>query len=92
MRIKMLEMENKVQEIDDMRIKMIEMENKVQKLELKVGGFPDAIEVSSEAGTLEHLSTRLGKYDFENVILGRPVYRKADTEYRIFRISTMSYS
>ena len=87
MRIKMLEMENKVQEMDDMRIKMFEME-----LELKVGGFPDAIEVSSEAGTLEHLSTRLGKYDFENVILGRPVYRKADTEYRIFRISTMSYS
>ena len=84
----MFEMEFKVKEIDDMRIKMIEMENKLQKLELKVGGFPDAI----EAGTLEHLSTRLCKYDFEDVILGRPVYRKADTEYRIFRISTMSYS
>ena len=80
------------QELDDMRIKMLEMENKVKKLELKVCGFPDAIEVSSEARAAEVWSTRLGKCDLEDVIQGGPVYRKADTEYRIFSTSTMSYS
>ena len=65
-----------------MRIKMLEMENKV---------FPDAIKVSSEARAAEVWSTRLGKCDLEDVIQGGPVYRKADTEYRIFSTSTMSY-
>ena len=75
-----------------MRIKMLEMENKVKKLELKVCGFPDAIEVSSEGRAAEDWSTHVGKYDLEAVIQGRPIYRKADTEYRIFSTSTMSYS
>ena len=70
---------------------MLEMEKKVKKLELKVCGFPD--EVSSEGRAAEDWSTLLGKYDLEDVIQGRPVYRKADTEYRIYRsTSTMSYS
>ena len=82
------------QQMDDMKNKMLEMEKKVKKLELKVGGFPDAIEVSSEGRAAEvgAASTGLGKYDLEDVIQGRPVYRKADTEYRIFSTSTMSYS
>ena len=80
------------QQMDDMRIKMLEMEKKVKKLELKVCGFPDAIEVSSEGRAAEDWSTLLEKYDLEDVIQGRPVYRKADTEYRIFSTSTMSYS
>ena len=75
-----------------MRVKMLEMEKKVKKLELKVCGFPDAIEVSSEGRAAEVWSTLLGKYDLEDVIQGNPVYRKADTEYRIFSTSTMSYS
>ena len=54
-----------------MKIKMLEMENKVKKLELKVGVFPDAIEVSSEARAAEVWSTRLGKYNLEDVIQGR---------------------
>ena len=54
-----------------MKIKMLEMENKVKKLELKVGVFPDAIEVSSEARAAEVWSTRLGKYYLEDVIQGR---------------------
>ena len=73
-----------------MRVKMLEMEKKVKKLELKVCGFPDAIEVSSEGRAAEVWSTLLGKYDLEDVIQGKPVY--ADTEYRIFSTSTMSYS
>ena len=75
-----------------MRIKMLEMENKVKKLELKVCGFPDAIEVSSEGRAAEDWSTHVGKNDLEAVIQGRPVYRKADADYRIFSTSTMSYS
>ena len=51
------------QEMDDMKNKMLEMEKKVKKLELKVCGFPDAIEVSSEARAAEDWSTRLGNYD-----------------------------
>ena len=42
MRIKMLEIEFKVKEIDDMRIKMLEMENQVRRLELKVSSEAEA--------------------------------------------------
>ena len=56
------------QQMDDMKNKMLEMEKKVKKLELKVCGFPDAIEVSSEGRAAEDWSTHVGKYDLEAVI------------------------